>query len=199
MNNNTLPLKKIGLTIVAIAASISFLKATTSGLLAYILATSASDVGAANVSFSLLTFLGVFAFGTVVYSFILSIATIIGAVFYGIASGAMLGKKKAEGETAAHKAENPVLHKALKYALYADLIVAGLVSAWTSLGLYIALTAISPLTVLIAITAVLNFILTFAFTAVVFGFIGGIALLMLAIIVALFSGGLKGKADTSGK
>ncbi len=199
MNNNALSLKKVGLTIVSIAASVSFLKALVSGLMAYIITSATSPSEAANLSFSFLSFLGVFAFGTLVYSFILSIATIIGAVLYGIASGAMLGKKKAEGETAAPKAENPVLHKALKYALYADLIVAGLVSAWTSLGLYIALTAISPLTVLIAITAVLNFILTFAFTAVVFGFIGGVALLMLATVVTLLSGGLKGKADPSGK
>lgn len=198
MNKNPLSLKKVGLTIVAIAASISFLKATTSGLLAHILATSASDVGAANVSFSVLTFLGVLAVGTVVYSFILTIASIIGSVLYGLATGKMSGKTADIPVTTATES-NPTLHKVIKYAVITDLVVAFLVSAWTSLGLFIALTAISPLTALIALTAVLNFILSFVFSAVVFGFIGGIALLMAAILVALFAGGLKGKADTSGK
>lgn len=179
-------LKWYGLRLLAVAFIIGLLSTSTASLIAYIAGTGLVDHDGAVVAFSLTYLIVGTIFSTFVHFFIGAVASVFGLLGLVVLRSRRRNSNDVGTPTPTSGGDAALVSFGKKFAVVV-LVLATLAAAWQSIGLYVLLTAISQTAGLIVLTSVLSFILTFLYGTAVIGFIGGIACIMLAIVVSLVS------------
>lgn len=186
-------LKWYGQRLLAVAFLIGFLSTSTASLIAYIGGSGLSDQHGAVAAFSIGYLVIGTIFSTFVHFFIGAVASVFG--FLGVAF-IRNGRKNSNDvgtPTPTSGGDAALISFGKKFAIVV-VVLATLLAAWQSIGLYVVLTAVSQAAGLIVLTTVMTFILTLLYGTAVIGFIGGVACIMLAILVSLF--GNRGNSAT---
>lgn len=188
--NNSKSLANYGIKLGIAAFVIALLSNAAQSLAIYVGGNGLTDQPGGVLALSLGSFVIGTLFSTVVHFFIFCVASVIGAVLFGIVRGAR-SKSDDVGTPAPTGASNAAFASFLKKFVLVVVTIAVLVSGYQALGLYVVLSAVSQAAGLIVLTTVLTFIVGLIYCVAVFGFIGLVATVMLGFLFAFFGGSSK--------
>ena len=183
--------KYIAIRLGIAAFIISLLANATQSLIIYVGGNALTDQAGGVLAFSLGTFIVGTLFSTLVHFFIFGVAAFMGIFLYSF----LMKPKGGVGTPTPTAGGDAAIKGFIKKFLAVVATIAVLLAGYQTLGVYVALSAVSEASGLILLTSALAFVTTLIYGVAVVGFIGAVGTFIVLMLMAFFGG----RSNTAGR